>query len=221
MPIRLDELVTGEIIYEISQLHKSIANLLKSLSKYSPLIIALGQLQFADFSTLDLIKSFKDNLNDCRVFLIYGYNQNYYFANPDYYETWNEFVTFAEEKHSIFNLENTLIPHQSDWSYLKTQDNLTINKITTISSLNLHFLNFNNAIYCGLKAESMLKGKEDITLRYTIHHVLGDSYYHLDKIENALTYYRIFLELAHKEENYKQISEAYRKLAMCYIKNTI
>jgi len=218
VPIRLDELVTGEIIYEISQLHKSIANLLKSLSKYSPLIIALGQLQFADFSTLDLIKSFKDNLNDCRVFLIYGYNQNYYFANPDYYETWNEFVTFAEEKHSIFNLENTLIPHQSDWSYLKTQDNLTINKITTISSLNLHFLNFNNAIYCGLKAESMLKGKEDITLRYTIHHVLGDSYYHLDKIENALTYYRIFLELAHKEENYKQISEAYRKLAMCYIK---
>lgn len=218
VPVRLDEIVTGEILYEITQLQKSIASLLVSLSKYRPLIIALCELQFADFSTLDLIRSFSKSLKKGKILLIYGYNQNYYFANPDQYETWNQFITFAEENYSIFNLGNNPILCESDWKSLKPARNLTINKIATISALNLCFLNFSNALSCGLKAESMLKGKEDINLRYTIYQVIGDSYYFLSKFENALTYYRIFLELAHKEENYKQVSEAYRKSAMCYIR---
>lgn len=218
VPIRIDELVSGEILYEISQLHKSIANLLRAISKYRPLIIALGELHFANFSTLELIKSFNQSLGKSKILLIYGYNQNYYFANPDHYETWNQFITFAEEHFSIFDLGNNSILHQTDWSSLKPERNLTINKVASISSLNLAFLNFNNALLCGLKAESMLKGKEDINLRYTIYNVVGDSYYYLEKFENALTYYRIFLELAHKEENYRQVSEAYRKAAMCYLR---
>lgn len=218
VPIRLDELVSGEILYEITQLHKSFANLLRLLSKYRPIIIALGELQFADFSTLELIKSLNKGLGKSRVLLMYSYNQNYYFVNTEHYETWNQFITFAEEKYSIFNLGNNSFLDQSDWSSLRPIQNININKIATICSLNLCFLNFKNAIHCGLKAASMLKGKEDINLRYTIYQVIGDGYYYIDKIDNALTYYRIFLELAHKEENYRQVSEAYRKSAMCYIR---
>ena len=44
VPVRLDEIVTREILYEITQLQKSIASLLVSLSKYRPLIIALCEL---------------------------------------------------------------------------------------------------------------------------------------------------------------------------------
>ena len=122
------------------------------------------------------------------------------------------------ENYSILNLGKDIILKQADWTCFKSKKNMTIHKIATISALNLSFLNFNNAIKSGLKAEALLKDTEDINLSYTVLQVLGDSYYYLDKVENALAYYRMFLELAHKKGNYKQVSEAYRKSAMCYIK---
>jgi diguanylate cyclase (GGDEF)-like protein len=218
LPVRLDELVDGEILYEVSQLHKSIGRILCSLSDYQPIIIALAELQFADFATLELIKSLKKSLGKSKVMLIHGYNQNTYFVNADHYEVWNDFITFAEENYSILNLGKDIILKQADWTCFKSKKNMTIHKIATISALNLSFLNFNNAIKSGLKAEALLKDTEDINLSYTVLQVLGDSYYYLDKVENALAYYRMFLELAHKKGNYKQVSEAYRKSAMCYIK---
>ena len=206
LPVRLDELVDGEILYEVSQLHKSIGRILCSLSDYQPIIIALAELQFADFATLELIKSLKKSLGKSKVMLIHGYNQNTYFVNADHYEVWNDFITFAEENYSILNLGKDIILKQADWTCFKSKKNMTIHKIATISALNLSFLNFNNAIKSGLKAEALLKDTEDINLSYTVLQVLGDSYYYLDKVENALAYYRMFLELAHKKGNYKQVS---------------
>ena len=56
LPERKDEIVLDELQYEFTQMCKSICKILKTISKNTPIIIAMADLQFADCNTLELIK---------------------------------------------------------------------------------------------------------------------------------------------------------------------
>lgn len=87
-PQRLDEIVFDELQYEYTQMRKSICNLIKIISKDTPIVIAIADLQHADFDTLELIKSISNNVVKSKAMFIYCYNKNYFFQDSARYDIW-------------------------------------------------------------------------------------------------------------------------------------
>ena len=56
-------------------MRKSICNLIKIISKDTPIVIAIADLQHADFDTLELIKSISNNVVKSKAMFIYCYNK--------------------------------------------------------------------------------------------------------------------------------------------------
>ena len=104
VPQRLDEIVFDELQYEITQMRKSICKILKTISRVRPLIIAISDLHFADFNTLELIKSTNNILAKSKTMFLYCYNKNYFFQDGTQYENWSSFTSLAEEQYSIMDL---------------------------------------------------------------------------------------------------------------------
>lgn len=218
IPIRKDELILGELPYEINQLQRSLARILSQLSKRAPIIMAISNLQFADGYTLDFIKRLRNYLGKCRILFLFCYNKDYYFSDEDQHDTWSNFITYSEETHGILDL----YAESFDKGSTCTNSNISTTEEDSLrlSLLNLNFLTFTQAIKCAIKAKDFRNGqniKQDKEFNYTILQILGDSYYYLGENDNALTYYRALSEEAHKNSNYRMLSEGYRKSALTHI----
>lgn len=221
IPRRLDEIVFDELQYEYTQMRKSICQILKTISKSKPIIIAIADLQFADFNTLELIKDINKLLEKSKTMFIYCYNKNYFFQDSAKYDSWSGFTSLAEERYSIMDLNQGLTDKEACWYIVNIADrSYTVNELADIALLNLSFLNFTKAInYATMAKNSAYNSNVNDETRFTIVEIIGDSHYYLGEIDNALTYYRALSEIAHKANNFEMLSEAYRKSALAYLKN--
>lgn len=217
-PQRLDEIVFDELQYEYTQMRKSICNLIKIISKDTPIVIAIADLQHADFDTLELIKSISNNVVKSKAMFIYCYNKNYFFQDSARYDIWSSFTSLAEERFSIMELAQDFYDYEDNW-YSPYFD-LTVDELIRISSLNFSFLNFNKAIkYASMARNLILNNSVNEETHFAMIQILADSHFYLGEIDNALTYYRILSEIAHRANNFEMLSEAYRKTALAYLRN--
>lgn len=218
LPERKDEIVLDELQYEFTQMCKSICKILKTISKNTPIIIAMADLQFADCNTLELIKYINSFSASGKIMFIYCYNKNYYFEDSTKYDNWSSFISLSEERHSIIDLPQDTSNENLSWHTADSSNSL--DEIVNLASLNLSFLNLKNAISCASIAKNLTITnviKEET--RFKIFEILADSHYYLGEMDNALIYYRTLSEIAHKTNDYKMLSEAYRKTALAYLKN--
>lgn len=218
IPQRLDEIVFDELQYESTQMRNSICKILKTITKNTPIIIAIADLQFADFNTLELIKSINNHLEKSKTMFLYCYNKNYFFQDAAKYDIWSSFTSLAEERYSIMNLNRYLTDEEVCW--YRSDVALSVDETINIASLNFSFLDFSKAIKYASMARNLIINhsiKEEI--HFAIIQILADSHYYLGEIDNALTYYRVLSEIAHKANDFTMLSEAYRKTTLAYLKN--
>lgn len=215
---RNDEIIFDELFYETEQIRESIAKLISELSRITPLIIAVADVQYGNNSDLLFIQSLKNLLVKGKVLFIFSYNKNYHFPDEDKNDNWDNFTDFAEEIYSIFDFDIADAVEPVEWPSDKVS--VSVEDILHLGEMNLNFLCFDSAISCAARIIEIANDNTSPVCKnsyLSALQILGDCYYYMEENDTAVTYYCMLQEEAHKDNNIRLLSEAYRKTALAHI----